>query len=71
MTEERKKWYVLRAVSGKENKVKEYLESEMKKNRFRKVRFSSSHPPHRKDLYNTQRKESDERTRLSSRIRAY
>lgn len=31
MTEERKKWYVLRAVSGKENKVKEYLESEMKK----------------------------------------
>ncbi|HHU97505.1 MAG: transcription termination/antitermination protein NusG [Bacteroidota bacterium] len=31
MTEERKKWYVLRSVSGKENKVKEYLESEMKK----------------------------------------
>lgn len=30
MTEERKKWYVLRSVSGKENKVKEYLESEMK-----------------------------------------
>ncbi len=26
-----KKWYVLRAVSGKESKVKEYLESEMKK----------------------------------------
>lgn len=26
-----KKWYVLRAVSGKENKVKEYLESEIKK----------------------------------------
>ncbi|HOV83924.1 MAG TPA: transcription termination/antitermination protein NusG [Paludibacteraceae bacterium] len=24
------KWYVLRAISGKENKVKEYLESEMK-----------------------------------------
>jgi transcriptional antiterminator NusG len=31
MTEERKKWYVLRSVSGKESKVKEYLESEMKK----------------------------------------
>ncbi|NLX67473.1 MAG: transcription termination/antitermination factor NusG [Bacteroidales bacterium] len=31
MTDERKKWYVLRSVSGKENKVKEYLESEMKK----------------------------------------
>ena len=31
MTEIEKKWYVLRAVSGKENKVKEYLESEIKK----------------------------------------
>ena len=31
MTETRKKWYVLRSVSGKENKVKEYLESEIKK----------------------------------------
>lgn len=31
MTDDRKKWYVLRAVNGKENKVKEYLESEMKK----------------------------------------
>lgn len=31
MTETDKKWYVLRAVSGKENKVKEYLEAEMKK----------------------------------------
>lgn len=31
MAENRKKWYVLRSVSGKENKVKEYLESEMKK----------------------------------------
>ncbi|MFR9165854.1 MAG: transcription termination/antitermination protein NusG [Dysgonomonas sp.] len=31
MTEIEKKWYVLRAVSGKETKVKEYLEAEMKK----------------------------------------
>lgn len=31
MTDIEKKWYVLRAVSGKENKVKEYLEIEMKK----------------------------------------
>lgn len=31
MAESEKKWYVLRSVSGKENKVKEYLESEMKK----------------------------------------
>jgi transcriptional antiterminator NusG len=26
-----KKWYVVRAISGKENKVKEYLESEIKR----------------------------------------
>lgn len=31
MAESKKKWYVLRSVSGKENKVKEYLESEIKK----------------------------------------
>ena len=31
MADNEKKWYVLRAVSGKENKVKEYLESEIKK----------------------------------------
>lgn len=31
MTDADKKWYVLRAVSGKENKVKEYLEAEIKK----------------------------------------
>jgi len=29
MAESEKKWYVLRSVSGKENKVKEYLESEI------------------------------------------
>ena len=31
MSDIEKKWYVLRAVSGKESKVKEYLESEIKK----------------------------------------
>ncbi len=31
MTEIDKKWYVLRAVSGKENKVKQFLEIEMEK----------------------------------------
>ena len=25
-----KKWYVIRSVSGKENKIKEYIESEIK-----------------------------------------
>ena len=32
MAETRKNWYVLRAVSGKEDKVKEYIEAEMKHN---------------------------------------
>jgi len=32
MTQIQKKWYVLRAVSGKEAKVKEYIEAEMKHN---------------------------------------
>ena len=31
MTKTGKKWYVLRSVSGKENKVKEFLESEIEK----------------------------------------
>ncbi len=30
MSETGKKWYVLRAISGKENKVKEYLDAEIK-----------------------------------------
>ena len=30
MSEIAKKWYVLRAISGKENKVKEYLEADIK-----------------------------------------
>ena len=30
MSEMDKKWYVLRAISGKENKVREYIESEIK-----------------------------------------
>ena len=32
MAEAGKKWYVLRAVSGKETKVKEYIEAELKHN---------------------------------------
>ena len=29
MEEQEKKWYVLRAIGGKEKKVKEYIESEI------------------------------------------
>jgi len=32
MAETQKNWYVLRAVSGKEAKVKEYIEAELKHN---------------------------------------
>ena len=32
MAETKKNWYVLRAVSGKEAKLKEYIEAEMKHN---------------------------------------
>ena len=32
MAETQKSWYVLRAVSGKEAKVKEYIEAELKHN---------------------------------------
>ncbi|HOO83875.1 MAG TPA: transcription termination/antitermination NusG family protein, partial [Prolixibacteraceae bacterium] len=29
MTDQLKKWYVIRAVSGKEKKVKQYIENEI------------------------------------------
>ena len=32
MAETKKNWYVLRAVSGKEAKLKEYIEAELKHN---------------------------------------
>jgi transcriptional antiterminator NusG len=32
MTENTKKWYVIRAISGKENKVKKYIEDEILRN---------------------------------------
>ena len=31
MEQQSKKWYVVRAISGKEKKAKEYIESEMAK----------------------------------------
>ena len=34
MSESEKKWYVLRAVSGKEAKVKEYIDAELKHNKL-------------------------------------
>jgi transcriptional antiterminator NusG len=34
MAESKNNWYVLKVVSGKEAKVKEYIDSEMKHNRL-------------------------------------
>ncbi|HRN42303.1 MAG: transcription termination/antitermination factor NusG [Flavobacteriales bacterium] len=34
MTENSKKWYVVRAISGKENKVKKYIEDEIVRNKL-------------------------------------
>ena len=34
MSEVEKKWYILRAVSGKEAKVKEYLDTELENGRL-------------------------------------
>ena len=40
MSDIQKKFYVLRAISGKENKVREYLEAELK-NTDRRICISS------------------------------
>ena len=32
MSEIKKQWYVVRAIGGKENKVKEYIEAEIRHN---------------------------------------
>ena len=34
MSEIKKEWYVVRAIGGKENKVKEYIEAEVRRNRL-------------------------------------
>ena len=39
MSDIQKKFYVLRAISGKENKVREYLEAELKNTNMRKYVF--------------------------------
>ena len=49
MAEIEKKWYVLRAISGKEAKVKEYLEADLKNSDLgeyvdrKSTRLNSSH----------------------------
>jgi transcriptional antiterminator NusG len=40
MSEIEKKWYVLRAISGKEAKVKEYLESDIHNSNLGEYYFS-------------------------------
>ena len=49
MSEIEKQWYVVRAIGGKENKVKEYLEAEV---RHSHLEDYISHT-HRKGLYDS------------------
>ena len=44
MSEIKKQWYVVRAIGGKENKVKEYIEAEIRHNHLEDYisRFSVS-----------------------------
>ena len=44
MAEVEMKWYVLRAVSGKEAKVKEYIDAENQKRTSGRFCFSGIHP---------------------------
>ena len=54
MADTEMKWYVMRAVSGKESKVKEYIDAEIKKGDFGKFVSQASamitgpaNPPYR------------------------
>ena len=44
MGENVKKWYVLRAIGGKENKVKEYIESEISRLNLARLYIPGAYP---------------------------
>ena len=54
MSDIQKKFYVLRAISGKENKVREYLEAELKNTDLGEY-VSQSLDSDRENLYGTKR----------------
>ena len=68
MSEIEKKFYVLRAVNGKENKVKEYLEAEIKNNNLQEY-ISQIIIPTEKIIQNRNgKKVHKERDRKSTRL---
>lgn len=50
MADIEKKWYVLRAITGKENKVKEYIELEMKAQHYEKYVSQIFIPTRKKEV---------------------
>ena len=57
MSEIKKQWYVVRAIGGKENKVKEYIEAEIRHNNLEEY-ISQVLIPTEKGIHHPQRKES-------------
>ena len=56
MSDSGKKWYVLRAISGKESKVQEYLEAEIKNTDLGRYVFQVLIPTERYIQSETERK---------------
>ena len=44
-TKKEKAWYVVRAIGGKEHKVKEYLDAEIRRNGLEEQIARASRPP--------------------------
>jgi transcriptional antiterminator NusG len=70
MSEIVKKWYVLRAVSGKEAKVKEYLEADLRNGNLSSDLVSQVLIPTEKVAYLKNGKKSNEGKKLSSWLRS-
>ena len=60
-------WYVLRAISGKENKIKTYLEKEINRNNLEKF-IPEIMIPHEKVYVMRNGKKKNEREKLSARL---
>lgn len=60
MADNNNKWYVLSVISGKEAKLKEYIEAEMKHNKVLSDRISQVLIPMEKHAVNKKRKDAGE-----------
>lgn len=56
MSEIKKQWYVVRAIGGKENKVKEYIEAEIRHNHLEDYISQVLIPTERYTRFATERK---------------